>query len=65
MTRDNDAALVSVDFVGFEYSGVIDDRRATVHEDPPLRLMLWHARKWGDGFRVMDLVGRFRCVYAG
>lgn len=47
--------LVSIDFKGFPYSAIIDQRWTTVNHGNCVKLVLWYDNEWGYGCRVIDL----------
>ena len=54
--HNNIEPLVSIDFVGEEYSTVIDHRWTMLNESNYLKLVLWYDNEWGYSCRVVDLV---------
>jgi len=61
---NNYEALVSIDFVGFEHSSILDHRWTTVHMGSQLKLVLWYDNEWGYGSRVVDLIDYLAGLYA-
>jgi glyceraldehyde 3-phosphate dehydrogenase len=48
--------LVSMDYKGSPYSGVVDAPLTTVIEDTLVKVMSWYDNEWGYACRVADLV---------
>lgn len=53
---NNTEGLVSIDFIGFEYSCILDHRWIKVNEHNYLKMVLWYDNEWGYSSRVVDLV---------
>lgn len=53
---NNFEPLVSVDFVGSEYSAVIDHRWTMVNDSNYIKMILWYDNEWGYSNRVVDLI---------
>ena len=54
--HNNDEALTSVDFTGFDCSAVVDHRWTMVNQDAYCKMILWYDNEWGYSCRVVDLV---------
>ena len=54
--KNNEEPLVSTDFVGSEYSAIIDQRWTQSNDSNFLKLILWYDNEWGYSSRVVDLV---------
>jgi len=48
--------LVSLDFLGSEYSAIVDHRWTDVINSSVLKLVLWYDNEWGYSSRVVDQV---------
>lgn len=48
--------LVSIDFIGFEYSCIIDHRWLLMNKHNYLKMVLWYDNEWGYSSRVVELV---------
>lgn len=53
---NNFEPLVSTDFIGSEYSAIIDHRWTAINKFNYLKLVLWYDNEWGYSCRVVDLV---------
>lgn len=53
---NTDEGLVSADFIGTEYSSIIDHRWIMMNGDNHLNMVLWYDNEWGYSSRVVDLV---------
>ena len=53
----NREPLVSTDFIGMEYSSIIDQRWLMVNKHNYLKCVCWYDNEWGYSSRVVDLVG--------
>lgn len=53
---NNNDPLVSSDFVGNEFSVVVDHRFMDLNKDGYLKMVLWYDNEWGYSSRVVDLV---------
>ena len=54
--KNNTEPLVSTDFIGCEYSAIIDHRWTQTNNSNYLKLILWYDNEWGYSSRVLDLV---------
>jgi len=54
--KNNTEPLVSTDFIGCEYSAIIDHRWTQSNNSNYLKLILWYDNEWGYSSRVLDLV---------
>ncbi len=54
--HNNYDPLVSIDFLGMEYSAIIDHRWTELNNGNYLKLILWYDNEWGYSCRVVDLV---------
>jgi glyceraldehyde 3-phosphate dehydrogenase len=52
---NNFEPLVSTDFIGSEYSCIIDHRWTEVNKHNYLKLVLWYDNEWGYSCRTVDL----------
>ncbi len=52
----NSEPLVSVDFIGTDYSAVIDNRWIEIINGDLLNLTLWYDNEWGYSRRVVDVL---------
>lgn len=48
--------LISTDFIGSEYSAIIDHRWTQINESNYLKLILWYDNEWGYSSRIIDAV---------
>lgn len=53
---NNFEPLVSTDFIGSEFSAIIDHRWTEVNGSNYLKLVVWYDNEWGYSCRVVDLV---------
>jgi len=53
---NNTEPLVSTDFVGSDYSAIIDHRWTMVNESNYLKMILWYDNEWGYSSRAVDLI---------
>ena len=53
---NTDEGLVSADFIGSDYSSIIDHRWTMMNDDNYLNMVLWYDNEWGYSSRVIDLV---------
>lgn len=53
---NTDEGLVSIDFIGSEYSSIIDHRWIMMNDANYLKMILWYDNEWGYSSRVVDLV---------
>ena len=53
---NNTKNLISSDFIGSEYSAIIDHRWLMVKNNNYLKIVLWYDNEWGYSARVVDLV---------
>ena len=53
---NNTKNLISLDFVGSEYSAIIDHRWIMVNNNNYLKIVLWYDNEWGYSARVVDLI---------
>jgi len=54
--HNNTKNLISSDFIGSDYSVVVDHRWLHVNEDNYIKVVMWYDNEWGYSARVMDLV---------
>ena len=54
--HNNTKNLISSDFIGSEYSAIIDHRWLMVNNDNYLKIVLWYDNEWGYSSRVIDLI---------
>ncbi len=54
--HNNNEALVSADYSGFDYSASVDHRWIMVNDENYVKLILWYDNEWGYSARVYDLV---------
>ena len=53
---NNSKNLISSDFIGSDYSVVVDHRWLHVNEDNYIKVVMWYDNEWGYSARVIDLV---------
>ena len=61
--KNNYEPLVSTDFIGSEYSAIIDQRWTQFNDSNYLKLILWYDNEWAYGSRVVDLVNILSSQY--
>lgn len=54
--HNNDEPLVSADFIGCEYSAVVDHRWIMMNSDNYLKVVLWYDNEWGYSHSVVELI---------
>ena len=54
--KNNTAPLISTDFIGSDYSAIIDHRWTQINDSNYLKLILWYDNEWAYSCRVTDLV---------
>ncbi len=54
--HNNYEPLVSIDFKGFEYAVIVDQRWTAVNDGNFVRMILWYDNEWGYSSKVVDLV---------
>jgi len=52
----NTDPLISKDFIGDEFSVIVDHRWTDIDIDNTIRLILWYDNEWGYSSRVVDLI---------
>ena len=62
--HNNFEPLVSKDFVGMDYSVILDHRWTAINQFNYLKLILWYDNEWGYGSRVVDLVRYIENLYS-
>jgi len=53
---NNTKNLISADFIGSEYSAIIDHRWIMVNNKNYLKMVLWYDNEWGYSAKVVDLL---------
>lgn len=53
--HNNYEPLVSIDFKGFEYGVIVDQRWTAVNDGDYVRMILWYDNEWGYSSRVVEL----------
>jgi len=53
---NNTKNLISSDFIGSEYSAIIDHRWLMINNNNYIKIVLWYDNEWGYSARVVDLV---------
>ena len=54
--HNNSKNLISSDFIGSDYSAIIDHRWIMINNDDYLKIVLWYDNEWGYSARVVDLI---------
>jgi len=54
--KNNTNPLISTDFIGSNYSAIIDQRWTQINDSNYLKMILWYDNEWGYSCRVVDLV---------
>ena len=54
----NEEPLVSSDFIGAEFSSIVDAPLTKVIGGTMAKVMAWYDNEWGYACRVADLIGR-------
>ena len=62
--QNNHEPLVSIDFIGSEYSAIVDHRWTAVQGSGQLKLVIWYDNEWGYSSRVVDLVTHLASLHA-
>jgi glyceraldehyde 3-phosphate dehydrogenase len=56
--------LTSIDYIGEEYSTIIDHRWTSVNNRNHVKLLYWYDNEWGYSSRVVDLIAAISKKYA-
>ena len=48
--------LISSDFIGSEYSVIVDQRWLYVNKNNYIKVVMWYDNEWGYSARIIDLV---------
>ena len=54
--HNNKKNLISSDFIGSDYSAIVDHRWLMINDENYLKIVLWYDNEWGYSARVVDLV---------
>ena len=54
--KNNTDPLISTDFIGSNYSAILDHRWTQINGSNYLKMILWYDNEWGYSYRVVDLV---------
>ena len=61
--KNSTEPLTSIDYIGEEYSAIIDHRWTQVNKKRLVKLVYWYDNEWGYSSRVIDLIAALKKYY--